>query len=105
VVLAEPGAANVAVCTQAELLSISRSSRYYRPRQPSAEEVALKQRIESLYTQYPFFGARRITALLQREGLTVNRKAVQRHRREMGIAGMCPGPNLSRRAHGEQVYP
>jgi putative transposase len=25
--------------------------------------------------------------------------------REMGITGICPGPNLSRRAHGEQVYP
>jgi putative transposase len=25
--------------------------------------------------------------------------------REMGNAGICPGPNLSRRTHGEQVYP
>jgi putative transposase len=25
--------------------------------------------------------------------------------REMGIAGICPGPNVSRRTHGEQVYP
>jgi len=87
------------------LLSISRSSLYYRPRQPSAEEVAPKHRIDALYTQYPFFSSRRITALLQRDGLNVNRKAVQRHMREMGIAGICPRPNLSRRAHGEQVYP
>jgi hypothetical protein len=32
------------------------------------------------------------------------RKAVQRHMHKMGIAGIRPGPNLSRRAHGEQVY-
>ena len=101
----ERDAGSVALCTQAELLSISRSSLYYRPRQPSAEEVALKHRIDALYTQYPFFGSRRITAHLQRDGLNVNRKAVQRHMREMGIAGICPRPNLSRRAHGEQVYP
>ena len=25
--------------------------------------------------------------------------------RDMGIVGICPRPNLSRRAHGEQVYP
>ncbi|MGO8947257.1 MAG: IS3 family transposase [Ktedonobacterales bacterium] len=46
-----------------------------------------------------------MTAQLRRERREVNRKAVQRHMREMGIAGICPGPNLSRRTHGEQVYP
>jgi putative transposase len=90
---------------QADLLGISRSSLYYRPRRPTAEEVALKHRIDAIYTQYPFYGSRRITAQLRREGTEVNRKAVQRHMREMGIAGIHPGPNLSRRAHGEQVYP
>src|SRR5215470_11463760 len=90
---------------QADLLGISRSSLYYRPRPSSAEEVALKHRIDAIYTQYPFYGSRRIAAHLRREGVSVNRKAVQRHMREMGIAGICPGPNLSRRAHGEQVYP
>src|SRR5215470_3366261 len=90
---------------QADLLGISRSSLYYRPRQPSAEEVALKHRIDAIYTQYPFYGSRRITAQLQRDGRQITRKAVQRHMREMGIVGICPGPNLSRRAHGEQVYP
>lgn len=67
--------------------------------------MALKHRIDALYTQYPFSGSRRITAQLRREGVDVNRKAVQRHMREMGIAGITPGPNLSRRVHGEQVYP
>jgi putative transposase len=90
---------------QADLLGVSRSSLYYQPRQPPAEEVALKHRIDALYTQYPFYGSRRIAAQLRHEGKEVNRKAVQRHMREMGIAGICPGPNLSRRVHGEQVYP
>jgi putative transposase len=62
--------------------------------------VALKHRIDAIYTQRPFYGSRRITAQLRREGEEVNRKAVQRHMREMGIAGICPGPNLSRRARG-----
>jgi putative transposase len=90
---------------QAELLGVSRSSLYYQPRPFSAEEVALKHRIDEIYTQYPFYGSRRIAAHLRGEGVSVNRKAVQRHMREIGIAGICPGPNLSRRAHGEQVYP
>jgi putative transposase len=90
---------------QAELLGISRSSLYYQPRLPSAAEVALKHGIDAIYTQYPFYGSRRITAQLRRDGLIVNRKAVQRHMREMGIAGICPGPNLSRRVYGAQLYP
>jgi putative transposase len=42
---------------------------------------------------------------LQREGMEVNRKAVQRHMREMGIEAIFPGPNLSRRKMKERVYP
>jgi putative transposase len=87
------------------LLGISRSSLYYQPRPPSAEEIAIKHRIDELYTAYPFYGSRRMVAQLQREGREVNRKAVQRHMREMGIEAIFPGPNLSRRRLKEQVYP
>lgn len=90
---------------QAELLGISRSSLYYRPRPPSVEEITIKHRIDELYTDYPFYGSRRMAAQLQREGMEVNRKAVQRHMREMGIQAIFPGPNLSRRRLKEQVYP
>jgi len=90
---------------QADLLSLSRSSLYYQPVPPSAEEVALKHRIDAIYTAYPFYGSRRITVQLRREGLLINRKAVQRHMREMGIAGICPGPNLSQRNLEHRVYP
>lgn len=64
----------------------------------------LKRRIDELYTAYPFYGSRKITAVLRAE-MTVNRKAVQRHMREMGIAGICPGPNLSQRATKHHVFP
>jgi len=90
---------------QAELLSLSRSSLYYKPIPPSAEEIAVKHRIDEIYTESPFYGSRKITELLRREGVLINRKAVQRHMREMGIAGITPGPNLSRRAQGHRVFP
>lgn len=90
---------------QTELLSLSRASLYYQPVAPSAEEVALKHRIDAIYTTYPFYGSRRITVHLRRAGMMINRKAVQRHMREMGIAGICPGPNLSQRNLEHRVYP
>jgi len=95
----------VPIKTQAALLGLNRSSLYYKPAPPSPEELALKRRIDELYTESPFYGSRRITALLRREGYQVNRKAVQRHMREMGIAGICPGPNLSRRNSEHRVFP
>ncbi len=95
---------DLALSTQAELLSLSRSSLDYQPKPPSPEEVAIKHRIDEIYTQYPFYGSRRITVILNQE-MTINRKAVQRHMREMGIAGISPGPNLSQRRQDHSIYP
>ena len=90
---------------QADLLSVSRSSLYYQPVQLSAEEVAIKHRIDEIYTAFPFYGSRRIAVQLRREGREINRKTVQRHMREMGIRGIAPGPNLSKRNQAHAIYP
>jgi len=90
---------------QADLLSLSRASLYYQPRPPSAAEVQIKHRIDEIYTQYPFYGARKIAAQLQRERMSINRKTVGRYMNEMGIAAIYPGPNLSKRNQKEGVYP
>jgi len=93
------------VRTQAELLSLNRTGLYYQPVPPSAAEVALKHRIDELYTEHPYYGYRKITAQLQREGLPINHKAVARHMREMGLAAVYPGPNLSKRAQQAAIFP
>ncbi len=103
--LVERERSEMPLTVQADILSLSRSSLYYQPRAPSPEEVATKHRIDALYTQYPFYGSRRITVQLRRDGVSINRKAVQRHMREMGIAGIAPGPNLSRRDTEHRIYP
>jgi len=103
--LVERGHPDVPVVAQADLLGVSRASLYYQPVTPAPEEVALKHRIDALYTEYPFYGSRRIAAVLGREGIVLNRKAVQRHMREMGIAGISPGPNTSKRRLEHRVYP
>lgn len=90
---------------QAELLGVSRASLYYQPLTPASEEIALKHRIDEIYTAHPFYGSRRITAQLRREGRVINRKRVQRHMREMGIQAIYPSPNLSKRRQDHQVYP
>ncbi len=90
--------------TQVALLSVSRASVYYQPVGPSAREIALKHRIDEIYTAHPFYGSRRITVVLQKE-TAVSRPTVQRYMREMGLAGICPGPQLSKPAPGHKTYP
>jgi putative transposase len=90
---------------QAQLLGISRRSLYYQPQPPSPEEVAIKHRIDELYTAHPFYGSRKLTVLLQEQFGAINRKRVQRYMREMGIAGITPGPNLSKRQAESTIFP
>jgi putative transposase len=105
VCLIEREGEDLSVRLQTELLSLNRSGIYYHPQPPSAAEVQLKHRIDEIYTKCPFYGSRKITAQLQQEGIEVNRKAIQRHMREMGIEGIHPGPNLSKRTQKEGIFP
>ena len=93
------------ITTQAQLLGLNRTSLYYKPVEPSPEEIFIKHKIDEIYTKHPYFGSRRITVVLNNNGININRKAVQRHMREMGIAGISPGPNLSKRNLEHRIYP
>ncbi len=91
---------------QADLLNLSRSSLYYQALPISAEEIAIKHRMDAIYTAYPFYGSRRMQATLVKDDqIDISRQRVQRYMREMGIAGICPGPNLSRRDAEQRIYP
>lgn len=93
------------ICQQACLLDLNRTGLYYRPVAPSKEELTIKRRIDEIYLEHPFYGSRRIHAVLCREGWLLNRKRIQTYMQEMGLAGICPGPNLSKRRLDHQVYP
>lgn len=90
---------------QCELLSVQRSSVYYTPRPVDPRTLQLQRRIDEVYTAYPFYGVRKITAQLRADGLRVNHKAVARHMQSMGLRAIYPGPNLSKRAQQHAVYP
>ena len=90
---------------QAELLSLNRSGLYYQPVPPSPEEVALKHRIDEIYTAHCYYGSRRIAAQLHREGQPINQKTVARYMQEMGLSAVYPGPNLSKRARQAAIFP
>ena len=71
----------------------------------SEEEIRLRHRIDAIYTKYSFYGSRKMAITLQTEGFPVGRKRVQTAMREMGIEGIHPGPNLSKRDLQHRIYP
>lgn len=103
--LIEPDHPDLSVRRQCELLGVNRSSYYYAPASESSLNLALMQRIDEIYTASPFYGYRKITALLQQEGCAVNRKRVARLMNLMGIHAICPGPQTSRPVPDHKVYP
>jgi len=101
----ERASAELPLSEQADLLSISRSSLYYVPRPPDAREIAIKHRIDKLFTDDPCLGARRLAFLLGKEGSVVDRKTVRTYMIEMGLEAIYPKPNLSKPAPDHKIYP
>ena len=96
----------LSITKQAKLLSINRTSLYYRPVPANDEEYLIKRIIYEIYTAHPEYGYRRMTNILNRDyHIRINSKRTRRYMREMGIHGFCPGPNLSKRLHGKYLYP
>lgn len=92
---------------QCELLGLSRSSFYYRPRHDgeSPENLRLMKQIDRIYTRWPFYGSPRITDELRSQGWLVNEKRVVRLMRRMGLQAIVPGPHTSRPHPEHPVYP
>lgn len=90
---------------QCRLVGLARSTAYHRPKPGSDKDADLRNRIDELYTECPFFGSRQMRDMLRREGWMVGRKRIQRLMRLMGLEAQCPKPNLSRPAKGHKIYP
>ena len=90
---------------QCELLGLNRSTFYYEPTGASPEDLRLMRLIDEQYTAYPFYGSRKMTEWLTRQGEEINRKRVQRLMRVMGLEAIYPKPRLSAAGRGHKIYP
>jgi putative transposase len=93
------------VVAQCRLLKVARSTLYYRPVPVSADDLAVMRRIDELHLAWPFYGSRRMAAVLRREGWAVNRKRAKRLMRVMAIEAIYQKPNTSKGHPGHKVYP
>jgi len=100
----EPGNADLSLSRQCKLLSISRSSAYYRPKGESAETLALMRRIDELFMAYPFYASRQMQAALALEGIAAGRHRVRRLMGLMGLQAIYQKPNTSKPHPEHRVY-
>ncbi len=96
---------HLSVARQCELLGLSRSSFYYRPLEADPFRLEIMHAIDRIYTQYPFYGVRRIQQALRREGYAVNHKRVHRLMQVMGLQAIYPRRSLSAGGEAHRVYP
>jgi putative transposase len=93
------------VAAQCRLLKVARSTLYYQPAPMDPDDLALMRRMDELYTASPFYGSRRMVAVLRRDGWSVNRKRVRRLMRVMGLEAIYQKPNTSKGHPEHKVYP
>ena len=87
--LVDKGHGKVSVRRQCELLGVARSSVDYEPVAELEEDLQCKRVLDELHLIDPCLGSRRLVTVLGRDhGLTLNRKRVQRLRRDMGLGAI-----------------
>ena len=96
---------HLSIVRQCQMLGVSRSSIYYRAKGTSQQDLSLMRELDRQYLETPFYGSRRMRASLERQGMPVSRKRVQRFMRLMGLRAICRQPRTSQPAPERRVYP
>jgi transposase InsO family protein len=89
------------VCT---VIGVPRSTFYYHPAAPAADDPLLRTALERLAAAWPTYGYRRLTAQLRRERLVVNSKRVRRLMAELGLLGH-PSVRAIRTTNSNHPFP
>ena len=103
--MVERSGKDLSVRRQCALVGVARSGIYRAKPVAEADDLAVMRRIDELHLELPFYGSRRMTFELNKEGRGVNRKRVQRLMRVMGIEALVPRPGTSKAAPGHKIYP
>jgi len=96
----------LSVRVQCELLGVARSTLDYEPAPEREEDARLKRLLDEIYLRDPCLGTRRLVTILERDHQEkVNRKRLQRLRREMGVEAIWCRPRTSIPEETHLKYP
>ena len=85
----------LSVRQQSELLAVNRNRLSPRPPKRVEGDEAILREIDRIYTQCPFYGARKIVFELRDAGMRIGRKRCRRLMKIMGIEALVPQPSTS----------
>ena len=85
----------LSLCAQCILLAISRSSVYYNPSAESDENLTIMAFLDKQYHETPFYGSRKLTVILHKQGIKVCRKRVSRLMKLVNWQTFYRAPNTS----------
>ena len=99
----------LSITKQCEMLSLNRSSFYAQPEEePKDEKIKIMHSIDQIYTEYPFYGHRRIWDALKEKGFTIGRDRTLEYMSEMGLQAFYPRrkkfTSLADKAHKKYPY-
>lgn len=104
--LLEPEHTKLSLRQQCSLLGINRSSYYYKPQPINEASLALMRIVDEIYTEYPFFGSRKMVDYLKLHGYGVfGRSRIRTIYQRLGLQAACPGPRTSSPHPEHKIYP
>jgi putative transposase len=104
VLLLEKDHPKLSLTDQCRLLGIARSTAYYSP-EISERELLIMHEIDQIFTAHPYYGKRRIRAVLNQKGYAVGIKYIRTLMRKMCLEAIYPKKNTSIPDKSHQVYP
>ena len=98
---------NLSINKQCKLLQINKSTLYYQPKKPfsTSKEIKLLDAINTIYSDFPVYGYRRMTKQLQIDGYNVGKKLVKKAMKYMGIEALYPKPKTTTANKEHYKYP
>ena len=98
----------ISILKKCALLDFNRSSYYYQESQPSQKKMSLLREIDSIYTEIPFFGYRKVYLQLIENGFKVGVNQVAKLMKALGLKVIYPTKKikttLANLAHKKYPY-
>ena len=101
----EPKNKSLSIARQCELIDMSRSSYYFKPKGESPFNLALMRLIDEQFMETPFYGSRQMTRHFQRQGYEVGRERIRRLMRRLALQAIYQAPRTSKPHPDHKVYP
>lgn len=88
---------NISLNRQCQLLHVSKSVLYHKPIKPfsSDSDIKLLDAINNIYSDFPYYGCRRIHSQLLKDGYNVGKKFVKKAMKYVGIEALYTKPKTT----------